>query len=59
MKSSCTVVAAIVVELLIFKMYDVCTNIVQEVLVVRNDEQSLSPVLQVATQETLNTLKTD
>ena len=59
MKSSCTVVATIVVELLIFKMYDVCTNIVQEVLVVRNDEQSLSPVLQVATQETLNTLKTE
>ena len=59
MNSSCTVVATIVVELLIFKMYDVCTNIVQEVLVVRNNEQSLPPVLQVATQETLNTLKTE
>ena len=43
--SALTVVASVVVEFLLVEVNDVGTDVVQEVLVVRHDEQRLAPVL--------------
>ncbi len=42
-----TVISAIVEELLLIEVNDVCTNVVQERLVVGHDEEGLLPSLKV------------
>lgn len=43
-----TVIAPVVMEPLGIKMDDICTDIIQEALVVGDDEQRLPPALEVA-----------
>ena len=43
-----TEVAAVVEELLLVQVNDICADVIQETLVVGHDQQGLLPVLQIA-----------